>query len=223
MTRNGNAPKAPRRPIFDWILFWMSSGKRIDGIWVGAETEERALPRVEAALDLIKTYDRKRYDRMVRDLDRIWVRLLTNVAQYSPSWRACFLDERFVLSDAADTALIAAAIVHEATHARLWSYGFGYDEEVRQRVEAICIRREAAFANKLPDGEQVRAVAAEELALPPSYLTDDAARDRKLQGSIEALEHLGDNWVARGLLAFIKWRTGAQTKTGGPQSPPEVV
>src|SRR6185503_13261504 len=119
---------------------------------------ERVLPRVEAALGLIKTHDRQRYDRIVADLDRVWVRLLTTyVAQFSPSWSACFLDERFVLGDTTDAAHIAAAIVHEATHARLWRCGFGYDEEVRQRVEAVCVRREVAFANKLPDGERIRA------------------------------------------------------------------
>jgi hypothetical protein len=199
-----------RRSLIDRILLWMSSGKDIDGLWVGTETEaERVLPRVEAALGLIKTHDRQRYDRIVADLDRVWVRLLTTyVAQFSPSWSACFLDERFVLGDTTDAAHIAAAIVHEATHARLWRCGFGYDEEVRQRVEAVCVRREVAFANKLPDGERIHAVAAEALALSPTYWTSVAAQERHYEGSLQALHYLRYDWLARPLLAILKWRQG---------------
>ena len=199
-----------RRSLIDRILLWMSSGKDIDGLWVGTETEaERVLPRVEAALGLIKTHDRQRYDRIVADLDRVWVRLLTTyVAQFSPSWSACFLDERFVLGDTTVAAHIAAAIVHEATHARLWRCGFGYDEEVRQRVEAVCVRREVAFANKLPDGERIRAVAAEALALSPTYWTGVAAQERHYEGSLQALHYLRYDWLARPLLAILKWRQG---------------
>src|SRR6185437_9021869 len=206
MTRNGKTSRAMRRSLIDRILLWMSSGKDIDGLWVGTETEaERVLPRVEAALGLIKTHDRQRYDRIVADLDRVWVRLLTTyVAQFSPSWSACFLDERFVLGDTTDAAHIAAAIVHEATHARLWRCGFGYDEEVRQRVEAVCVRREVAFANKLPDGERIHAVAAEALALSPTYWTGVAAQERHYEGSLQALQYLRYDWLARPLLAILK-------------------
>jgi len=197
----------------------MSSGKDIDGLWVGTESEaERVMPRVEAALGLIKACDRQRYDRIVADLDRVWVRLLTTgVAQFSPAWQACLLDERFVLGEPTETIHIAAAIVHEATHARLWRYGFGYDEEVRQRVEAVCVRREVAFANKLPgaDGDCIRAVAEEELALPPSYSTNAAAQKRHHEGSIQALQHLGDNWFARALLALLKWRLARAPGSSG--------
>jgi hypothetical protein len=133
--------------------------------------------------------------------------LLTgNVAQFSPSWSACFLDERFVLADTTETAHIAAAIVHEATHARLWRCGFGYEEDVRQRVEAVCVRREMAFANKLPEGEPIRAWAADALALSPSYWTSVAAQERHYEGSLQTLRHLRDNWVARAILAILEWR-----------------
>jgi hypothetical protein len=207
--------KDMRRSLIERILLWMSSGKDIDGLWVGAEVEaERALPRVEAALDLIKTHDRQRYDRIIADLDRIWVRLLTmSVAQFSPSWQACLLDERFVLADSTQTAHIAAAIVHEATHARLWRYGFGYDEHLRQRVEAVCVRREMAFANRLPEGEPIRAWAADALALSPSYWTNATAQERHHEGSLEALRHLRDNWLARALLAFFEWRQARMPRT----------
>jgi hypothetical protein len=198
------------------VLLWISSGTVIDGLWVGSEVDaERVLPRVEDALSLIKTYDRARYDRMGRDLDRIWVRLLTSgAAQFSPRLWACMLDERFVTADTTDTAQLAAVIVHEATHARLWRYGFGYDEAERQRIEAICLRRELAFARTLPDGQGVRQAAEDVLAISPSYWTDAASSDRHIEGSVEALRHMGLGWAAPTLLAirklmlaFRRWRS----------------
>jgi len=43
--------------------------------------------------------------------------------------------------------------------------GIGYDEDIRARVERVCIRRELAFAAKLPNGEQVRQQAERILPL----------------------------------------------------------
>ena len=221
MTSKGTS-LSTRRRLIERILLWMSSGKDIDGLWLGSETDaERVLPRVEAALGLIKTHDRQRYDRIVADLDRIWVRLLTtSVAQFSPAWGACLLDERFVLAESTETAHIAAAIVHEAIHARLWRCGFGYEEDVRQRVEAVCVRREMAFARKLPEGEPIGAWAAGALSLSPSYWTNPSAQERHVEGSLEALRHLQDNWFARALLAFFEWRQARRPRASGNEEGP---
>lgn len=206
-----------RATFTERVALWMSTGKDVDGIWVGAEMNaERVLPRVEEALGLIKTHDRQRYDRMARDLERVWVRLLTTgAAQFSPRLWACMIDERFVLADTTDTTLIASVIVHEATHARLWRYGFGYDEEKRQRIEAICLRRELAFALRLPDGDRSAALAREALAISPSYWTNAASEDRHLEGSVEALRYLGWGWLVRPLLAIRRWRSNRVSKTRG--------
>jgi hypothetical protein len=200
-------------------MLWLSAVQRpVDGLWVGSFFDENAgeaLRRVEEALRLIRTYDRPRYDRLRRDLDRVWVRLLTaGVAQFSPALRACLIDERFVLAETTDATVLAAAIVHEATHARLWHCGIGYEEGRRQRVEAICIRRELAFARKLPDGRRVRAWAEAALAMSPSQWTDTAFRDRELEGKVRVLQHLERNWVARIVLAWHGWRLRRQ---GGQQ------
>lgn len=198
-------------PLIDRIMLWLSAaGRPVDGLWIGSyyqENAEQAFRRVEEALCLIKTYDRPKYDRLRCDLDRIWVRPLMSggCAQFNPVLRACLLDERFV-DDTKDAEFVAAAIVHEATHARLWNRGIRYDEAVRQRVEGICMRRELALARKLPDGHRLRQWAEDTLAMPASYWSDEAARDRSLRGRIEALQHLERNWVARIVLALLKRR-----------------
>lgn len=209
MTPHRNSSRDRRATFVERVLLWMSSGKHIDGLWVGAEADaELALPRVEEALGLIKTHDRRRYDRIARDLSRVWVRLLTTgVAQFNPPLRACMLDERFVRADATSAALIAGVIVHEATHARLWRCGLGYEEDERERIERICFRRELAFAQRLPDGEHLRQFALEALATPPSYWTDAASGDRHVEGSVEALRYLGWSWLTPILLAIRKWRS----------------
>jgi hypothetical protein len=93
--------KFERPPIVDRVMLWLSAGRHIDGLWVGTYFQTNAAPalrRVEDALRLIQAYDRQRYSRIVQDLERVWVRLLTTgAAQFSPFMRACVLDERFVL------------------------------------------------------------------------------------------------------------------------------
>ena len=197
-------------PIFDRIMLWLSAGRHIDGLWVGTYVQtnaEPALRRVEDSLRLIKAYDRHRYNRIVRVPERVWVRLLTTgAAQFSPFLQACILDERFVLADTTDSELVAAAIVHEATHARLWRCGIRYDEDLRQRVEAVCFRRELAFARRLPNGHRVREWAEDALGTSSSYWTNVASHERELEGSIQVLRHLEPNWVARIVLTILKWR-----------------
>jgi hypothetical protein len=201
--------KLPRSPFMGRIMLWLTTARRsADGLWLGAYSDgnaEAVLVRVEAALSLIKTQERPRYDRLCRDLDRIWVRDLdSSAAHFDPALRACVLDERFVLDGDTDATILAATIVHEATHARLWHYGFGYEEACRHRVETICLRRELAFARRLPDGQPARERAEAALALPPSYFTDAAFRERALEGVIQTLQELKPRWLARLFLAMIE-------------------
>jgi hypothetical protein len=169
----------------------------VDGLWIGfggKKQPEPALGRVEEALRLIKIYDRVRYDRLIRDLERVWVRPLPGpVGAFSYSLGACLLDQRFVLAETSLPEMIAATIVHEATHARLLRCGIGYEENLRARVEAVCLRRELAFAAKLPDGQQVREQAERAL---------EAWIERERSGYIQMLRYVGfPDWLARTTLA----------------------
>jgi hypothetical protein len=199
----------PRLPLSQRIMLWLSAAQRsVDGLWVGSyrgENAEAALQRLEEALRLIKTCDRPRYNRLTRDLDRVWVRLTPwGSAHFDQSLWACILDERFVLAETTDAEMIAGAIVHEATHARLDRCGFGYEEDQRERIEAVCNRRMLAFARKLPDGHGVRAWAEANLAVEPSYYDDAASRERTLEGNLQILEEVKPRWLGRLILAIYK-------------------
>jgi hypothetical protein len=185
------------------LMLFTSASRRIDGLWVGCFDNDSAssLDRVEEALSLIKKYDRRRYDRLIRDLERVWVQLIPGgIAHFDSSIWACVLDPRHVLNHANSTERIASSIVHEATHARLWRRGIRYQEDLRSRVEAVCFRSERAFAAKLPNGEQMREQAERSLAAyaSPEYWTDEAFRKRRHEGSIETLRYLQmPNWLIR--------------------------
>ena len=212
--RPPNRHRTPRANIVDRLALRLSTSKTIDGLWVGVwqDKPQQYLQRVEEALSLIKTCDRVRYDRLIRDPKRVWVFLLpASIGSFKEALQACQLDPRFVLDQRSTPDIIAAVIVHEATHARLRRCGFGYREEVRPRVEAICVRRELAFARRLPDGARVREWAEASLAAcaTPDALTDVARERRHVEGSLEGLRHLGaSGWVLRLSRALLKVTIG---------------
>jgi hypothetical protein len=203
-----------RLGLLDWIGSLRATRRQIDGLWVGVspvyqavtnEDTAAGLRRVEEALGLIRTYDRLRYDRLTRDLERIWVRTLIHYAGlFTPSLNLCELDCRFVANRGADA--VASMIVHEATHARLRRCGIGNEETIRARVEAVCIRREIAFSTKLPDGKEVRKWAEVNLETyaVPEVLTN-AARERLIvETAARELRELG--FSERLISAVLRFR-----------------
>lgn len=189
-----------RAPFWDRLALRMSEGSVVDGVWIGSfttvsdEQTTRALARVGEALQIIHTHAPRTYARLQRDLSRIWLRLLDAGpnASYSSALSACQLDERFVLDADTTVELLAATIVHEATHARLDRCGIAYSTpELRSRVEAACRQQELAFASRLPDGARVRERAEKGLARPLSDWTDAAMGARYASGDREALRYLG--------------------------------
>ncbi len=205
-------PRPPDRKrhayLLDRVGLRLSKGRRVDGLWIGVTGQretDRILARVEQALALIACYDTLRYCQLLRELDRIWVVLLPGaVGDYRAAIRTCRLDPRFVLADASTLEQIAAVIVHEATHARLDRLGVTYTEQQRPRIEAICVRREIAFADKLPRGQHVRALEERRLAMygNSNLWTDVDIRARLIKGNRENLRHVGcPEWLIRAILA----------------------
>lgn len=198
------AKKSERKAtIVDRICLWLSTGREVDGLWVGSMEckPQPGLRRVEEALRLIKDHDSLHYSRIISNLERIWVDLLPNArASYERSLNACKLDERFVLLETTSLERIASSIVHEATHARLELWGIGYDDEkVRSRIEAICLRRELNFVGKLPQAEPLREEIARTLEWcigEHDYFSNLNSWQRWKQGNVETLRHLGaPDWM----------------------------
>lgn len=92
------------------------------------------------------------------------------------------------------TERIALQIVHEATHAALWARGFDYEPANRQRIEQVCVRAEVRFAERLADGNSLKAEALAKLEGPP-WWTDSAIAHR-LETDLD---------LSRGGSRFLAW------------------
>jgi hypothetical protein len=120
------------------------------------------------------------------------------------------LDERFVLAETTTLPGIASTIVHEATHARLDGWGIDYDETIRYRIEAICLRRELNFLTKLPASKHFQEEIVHTLewyATKQDYFSDRNHRELDDQGAPEALRYLGaPDWFIRCSMWLIRRR-----------------
>ncbi|CAN5338716.1 hypothetical protein BH10PSE9_BH10PSE9_18990 [soil metagenome] len=191
MTRRRRTAK--RLSLSKRIWLRVRSRTEIDGLSIIA-VFGRGLDKVVAAVKLIRDTDGLQYRRVLRDLDRIIIDLLPTgaSAQYEASLDACELDERTILSESVSVGRIAAIIVHEATHARLEHLGFSYIKERRQRIEDVCVRRERAFASRLPDRETLESIEEAK----PDNLTDAAFAERRERATHDIPTYLGvPHWV----------------------------
>jgi hypothetical protein len=221
MLRELKDRRKPGPRLADRIMLRLSTAEHVDGLWIGAfDQPTPMLHRLREALQLIKTYDPFRYARLTRDLKRVWVcDSPSPIGCFNCRLDACQLNGRFVLASTTTPELLASVLVHEGTHARLWSYGIGYDEALRPRVEAICVRRQLAFAKKLPNGQQSREWARETLtACDPANLSNASFSKRNYDWYIEEAHRLGiPDRVLRAVLAlrrliwavirFTRWAT----------------
>jgi hypothetical protein len=80
-------------------------------------------------------------------------------------WGGVHLASSHLMS--ARPAILAGMLVHEATHLRIAACGIPYAPEVRARIEEACVRQEAAFLRKVPEGgEEAAASTMESLQMP---------------------------------------------------------
>ena len=210
----------------DRLGLHLSTGEHIDGLWVGTcENEpEPILRRLKEALYLIKTHDPLRYQRLTRDLKRVWaLSIQYPTAYFDRRLDACMLNTQFVLAEDSTPELIASSIVHEATHARLESYGIVYEEVRRPRIEGICVRRELAFSAKLPNGQQVHEWAEHKLTSYCNHasLTNAALTKRQLDQIDEELRRLGvPPWIVGMVRVLGQAIRGVMRVVRGARVPP---
>lgn len=191
----------------------LSRTRHLDGVWIGImgigdQSDDHLLDRVEEAMRLIKTHDPSRYRRIIRDLDRIWITVLTgSQGEFIAEFRRCDIEERFVASESPEN--IASVIVHEATHAHPCLVKIGYPEALRLRIEKICLRQELAFLDRLPGGGEARRDLVTNLLANidhyRSFWTDKEHADRQPARMLEAMKYIKTpDWLAKAVIAA--WR-----------------
>lgn len=158
--------------------------------------------KVDEALNLISKYDSRRYLQIKRDVKRIWIAAAPGYcAEWMDELQMCILDANYFRQADISAAEMALSIVHEAIHARLCKLKIGYTENIRERVERICIKSEIAFAKRLPNGQKLVEMAESKLEMPKSYWTNGEFQKRDL----DELTELGkENWLVRLLHPIIR-------------------
>jgi hypothetical protein len=197
-------PQHDQRPVLrflDWLAIKATRKRTIDGLPVVCD---KGADKVAEGLKLIRDFDSIRYRRLLGDVKLIWVTALPGaLAQFRNSTSMCVIDERFVVDERTTPEMIASVIVHEATHARLFRMGIGYEESRRVRVEQVCLRRELAFAAKLPDRARVGLQSAEALLNALPDLSNEALTEREYADGRDALVYLGVPGVIAGAIVSI--------------------
>jgi hypothetical protein len=198
------ANQQPRPRLFDRFLLRIAHRRLVDGLWVAVsnvtdQSSEPILDCVEDALRVIEKYDTRRYYRLQRDLERIWVRLQTrgNTGLYNFDLAACELDPRYVLREDVQPSDIASVIVHEAAHARLNRFG------LRSRLEAACRKQEYAFSERLPlsEGNRIREKLSRMDRVSDEFWSDASLMERRKRAVDRALEYMR---VPRWMLPVLK-------------------
>ena len=112
-------------------------------------TAQQVFEKARTAIGLIAKHDPRRLARIHRHVSHILFNAYAG-ASYVYWMRICRIGIASALRD--EPVELAMSIVHESTHARLWSLGFRYDDNAtRERVERICVRAEIDFALKCAD------------------------------------------------------------------------
>ena len=214
-------------PLFARILWWriryavwylgsritlaLANWRTMHGVKVGLaplldeELGSRAFQQVQAAFDLIAEHAPRRLSRIARDIRYFWIRR----AAYAPAYfiqsaKVCVLDRNFLTAPDTTPALIAAAVIHEATHARLESRGIQYSEPARPRIEAICDAQSAAFAQNLLDGGSLYRRIVEGRAGDPTHWTDQNLSRQMAEAKHTELEAAREELDQSELPAWLK-------------------
>jgi hypothetical protein len=137
--------------LLERFLFKIYTPCEQDGITIYADPAdgpvEQAYEWIASARRLLRRVDPAR-SRRVESLLRNIVVKEGVPTQYWRATQTCCV-ERKALETSSD-ALIASYLVHEAAHARLCRHGIDSTPRSTGRVEAVCIRDQIGFLNRLP-------------------------------------------------------------------------
>ena len=112
------------------------------------------------------------------------------------------LFDDYVVDSETTAEKLACTLVHEAQHARLFRLGFGYQPEIRGRIERLCFRAERNFARALPDQSELVTRAEQWMeADAEQHFSTEARRE----AGFRALRELGCPEV---IVRVVRWISG---------------
>ncbi len=129
-----------------------------------------ALDRLDGALGLLERYVPHHYRRLHRDFSGFLIERRAYRGAFIIASLVCIVELTFVVNRGFSLAQVAATILHEGMHARLYSRGVAIGAGESHRQERFCRRAEIEFGLLVPDGEQIVGRAREALALSDSSI-----------------------------------------------------
>ena len=180
-------------------IIYSAPRRRVHGILTSCSDDDVDcdvfFEKIQQALDLIGRYDKRRLERMKRNVKAIALGLPA-YNYYASSVAAVLLSAEWFPTASAKN--IAGVLVHEATHARLDQAGHRTYAENRERHEKICIAEQLAFARRLPNSEAlVNAI----LRVAEHSWWDEAGRRTLVEQAVEG--HGLPDWLKRLLVRFF--------------------
>jgi hypothetical protein len=152
-----------------------------------------ALERLDGALALLEQYARHHYRRLPRDVTGFLIERRAYRGAFLPATRTLLVELTFVVNRSFSLAQVAATILHEGMHARLYARGLATGAEESHRQERFCRQAEIDFGRLVPGGEPIveRALAA--LALSDreiAPIVDPALAARRIAAADRAARNM---------------------------------
>jgi hypothetical protein len=124
------------------------------------------IARLDAALSLLETHVPHHYRRLRRDFAGFLVERRAYRGAFDVARRTCLVELTFIVNPGFTPSQVAATILHEAMHARLFARHIADAQEQRHRQERFCRRAEIEFGEVVPDGAPIvqRAIDALQLS-----------------------------------------------------------
>ncbi len=151
-------------PIGRWVATHFprttSDGIEIIDTSLRGKTDERFRVDTVDALQLIKSFDPRRYHRIQREVKRIVNSENWQFASYSRSDKTCEIDYGRVVDrfdpDEREWYLwwYATTLIHESTHGAIYSRRIAYTSRLRARIEHLCHTEEKRFAKRADTAER---------------------------------------------------------------------
>ena len=164
-----------RRTVGQWIerraLAWVTHRCVVHGfqtVIVNTRPDvdtRNAIARLDGALELLRQYVPHHYRRLRRDFSGFLIERRAYRGAFLVATRTCLVELTFVVNPAFSLGQVAATILHEAMHARLYARGIAIGADESHRQERFCRRAEIEFGSLVAGGESIVQRALESLAL----------------------------------------------------------
>ncbi len=171
------------------------------GVWPFVSQSERAtvFEKVDIALKLIREKVPCRFREFESDVRCILAGTPTFLGQFINELKMIELYDAYATDTETTAEKLACTLVHEAQHARLFRLGFGYEQDMRGRIERLCFRAERNFAKLLPDEDElIEQAEAWMEADAEAHFSSEARRE----ADFRALRELGCPEV---IIRVVRW------------------